>query len=65
MYAVITGHENIYVKNFLQNRGRTVGEVSLCLSPQDASTYMQYDLPGSLIRFCVSDRFKVKIQIDL
>ena len=50
MYDVIAGHENIYVNNSSQNRGRTVGEVALCLSRQDASTDFQYDLPESLIR---------------
>ena len=50
MYDVITGHENIYVNNFSQNWDRAVGEVSLCLSRQDASNDMQYDLSGSFIR---------------
>ena len=49
MYDVITGHKNIYVNNFSQNRGRTVTEVSLCLSRQGASTGMQHDLPGSIM----------------
>ena len=47
MYDVVTDHENIYVNNFSQNRDRAVGEVSLCLSHQDASNDMQYDLPES------------------
>ena len=47
---VIAGHENIYVNNFSQNRGGAVGEASLYLSRQDASTDMQYDLSGSSIR---------------
>ena len=50
MYDIIAGHENIYVNNSSQNRGRAVAEVSLCLSRQDASNDMQYDLPGSFIR---------------
>ena len=39
-----------YVNNSSQNRGRAMGEMSLCLSRQDASTNMQYDLSGSSIR---------------
>ena len=50
MYDVIAGHENIYINNSSQNRGRTVDEVSLCLSREDALTDLQYDLPGSFIR---------------
>ena len=50
MYDVITGHQNIYVNNSSQNRGRAMGVVSLCLSRQDALNDMQYDLPGSFIR---------------
>ena len=50
MHDVITGHENIYVNNSSQNRDRAVGEASLCLSRQDASNAMQYDLLGSFIR---------------
>ena len=49
-YDVIADHENISVNKSSQNRGRTVIEVSLCLSRQCASTDMQYDLPGSIIR---------------
>ena len=47
---VIEGHENGYVNNSSHKRGRVVGEVSLCLSCQNASTDMRYDLPGSFIR---------------
>ena len=45
----IIGHKN-YVNNYSQIRDRAVGEVSLCLSRQDASNDMQYDLPGPFIR---------------
>ena len=50
MHDIIAGHENIYVNNSLQNPGRAVIEVALCLSRQDTSTDMQYDLTGSFIR---------------
>ena len=49
-YDVIAGHENIYVNNFLQNRGRAVGEVSFFLSRQGTSTDMQHNTPVSFIR---------------
>ena len=49
MYDVIAGHENIYANNSSQNWDRSVIKVSLCLSRKDASTDMQYDLPGSFI----------------
>ena len=62
IYNVIAGHKNIYVNNSSQKRGRTVDEVSLCLSCQDASTDLEYDLPGSFIR---SGHLTWSIQIDL
>ena len=42
----IAGPKNVYVNNFLQKRGEALDKVSLCLSCQDASADMQYDLPG-------------------
>ena len=42
--------KNICVNNSSQNRDRAVGDVPLCLSRQDASNDIQYDLPGSFIR---------------
>ena len=50
MYYVIAGHENISVNNSSQKWGRAVGEVSSCLSCQDASIDMQYRLPWPFIR---------------
>ena len=50
MYDVITDHKNIYVNNSSQNGDKAVGEVSLCLSRQDASNDMQYYLPGPFTR---------------
>ena len=50
MCDVITGYENIYVIDSSQNRDRAVGEASLCLSLQNASNDMQYDLPELIFR---------------
>ena len=50
IYEVIAGHENAYVNNSSQNRGRAMDEVAKCLYCQDASTDKQYDLPGPFIR---------------
>ena len=50
MYDVNTGHKSIYINNSSQNRGRVMVRVSLCLSRQDGSTDMQYDLPGPFSR---------------
>ena len=60
IYDVIAGHENIYVNNSSDNRGRAVSETSLYLSCTDASTDMQFDLPGSFIRSGSWTRHKVK-----
>ena len=65
MYDIIAGHENIYVNNSSQNRGRAVAEVSLCLSRQDASNDMQYDLPGSFIRSGHLTDLRSNFQIEL
>ena len=50
IYDVITDHKSIYSNNYSQNRDRAMGEVSLCVSRQDASNDMEYCLPGSFIR---------------
>ena len=42
----------LYINNSSQKRDRAVGEVSSCLSSQDAPTDMQYDLLGSFISSC-------------
>ena len=54
-----------YVNNFSQNRARAVGELLSCLSRQDASTDMQYDLLGHLSGQVIWPGLRSNFQLDL